>query len=211
MEDDSNLGQQMLVRRPSKLSSTPPPAPSPQKTVINLQKPAVPIKQVSSPPIPVKHSTKSSSIVSSDEEAHPPPQQQPQLNQSTKRPHDQVDLLDYDPSTLKNMTYDELEQAIYTTDPRAPILKAPVNAHGVPLTLPGKLANMSRMPEDDIRAMFEAQTDTEREKTGEWFVGEMVEMMKRLARTRVERRKVALKFELEVKKRQKWAEKKTEE
>jgi Extracellular mutant protein 11 len=206
MEHDGNLDQQMLVRRPSKLLSTPPPAPSPQKTVINHQKPAVPIKQVSPPPIPVKHSTKSSSIVSSDEEVHPP-----QSNQSTKRPYDQVDSLDYDPSTLKTMTYDELEQAIYTTDPRAPILKVSVNAHGVPLILPGKLANMSRMPEDDIRAMFEAQTDTEREKTGEWFVGEMMEMMKRVARTRVERRKVALKLELEVKKRQKWAEKKTEE
>lgn len=203
-------GQGIVLRdTPSKAPGVPPMAPPTQPSIIKDQPAPVPAKKVSQPDVQ-KHSTRSSSIGSSDEEIRLPPQQ-PQLGKHPKRPHSEVESLDYDPFVLKTMTYADLERVMYTTDPRTPASKPTVDTHGLALALPDKLANMSRMQQVDIKSMFETQTDAERQETGAWFVAEMTEMMKNVVKVRVERRKLALGFEMEARRRQKLVEMKTAE
>jgi hypothetical protein len=53
-----------------------------------------------------------------------------------------------------------------------------------------------------VRAMFLSQKDQEGEETGAWFMGQFEAQMRRLMKNRQERRMIALKFEMEVKRRQ---------
>jgi hypothetical protein len=110
--------------------------------------------------------------------------------------------LDYDPQVLKTMSYADLEQQSFDRDPRVPDTTTPVDEHGVPLTLHRKLSNLPRMKEEDVRAMFLSQKDLEWEDTGAWFMGRFEAQTRRLMEIRQERRKIALKFEMEVKRRQ---------
>lgn len=110
--------------------------------------------------------------------------------------------LDYDPQVLKSMSYADLDKQSFDKDPQAPNTTTPVDEHGVPLTLHQKLSNLSRMKEEDVRAMFLSQKDQEWEETGAWFMGQFEAQMKRLMENRQERRMIALKFEMEVKRRQ---------
>jgi hypothetical protein len=110
--------------------------------------------------------------------------------------------LDYDPQVLKTMSYLDLEQQSFDRDPRVPDTTTPVDEHGVPLTLHRKLSNLPRMKEEDVRAMFLSQKDQEWEDTGAWFMGRFEAQTRRLMEIRQERRKIALKFEMEVKRRQ---------
>jgi hypothetical protein len=110
--------------------------------------------------------------------------------------------LDYDPQVLKIMSYPDLEQQSFDRDPRIPDSTTPVDEHGVPLTLHRKLSNLPRMKEEDVRAMFLSQKDQEWEDTGTWFMGRFEAQTRRLMEIRQERRKIALTFEMEVKRRQ---------
>jgi hypothetical protein len=110
--------------------------------------------------------------------------------------------LDYDPQVLKTMSYADLDKQPFDRDPRAPDSATPVDEHGVPLTLHRKLSNLSRMKEEDVRAMFLSQKDQEWEDTGAWFMGRFEAQMRRLMEIRQERRMIALRFEMEAKRRQ---------
>lgn len=110
--------------------------------------------------------------------------------------------LDYDLQVLKTMSYTDLDKQPFEIDPRAANNTPPVNEHGIPLTLHQRLSNLSKMKEEDVRTMFLNQKDHEREDTGAWFMGQFETQMRRLMEIRQERRMIALKYEMEVKRRQ---------
>jgi hypothetical protein len=111
-------------------------------------------------------------------------------------------ILDYDPQVLKAMSYTDLDKQPFEEDPRTSNTVPPVDEHGIPLTLHQRLGNLSRMKEEDVRAMFSCQKDQEWEETGAWFIGQFETQIRRLMDIRQERRMIALKFEMEVKRRQ---------
>jgi hypothetical protein len=111
-------------------------------------------------------------------------------------------VLDYDPQCLKTMSYTDLDKEPFEKDPRTSNTIPPVDEHGIPLTLHRRLGSLSRMKEEDVRAMFLCQKDQEWEDTGAWFIGQFETQMRRLMDIRQERRMIALKFEMEVKRRQ---------
>lgn len=111
-------------------------------------------------------------------------------------------VLDYDPQVLKTMSYTDLDKRPFEEDPRTSNTIPPVDEHGIPLTLHRRLGNLSRMKDEDVRAMFSCQKDREWEDTGAWFIDQFETQMRRLMDIRQERRMIALKFEMEVKRRQ---------
>jgi hypothetical protein len=111
-------------------------------------------------------------------------------------------VLDYDPQCLKTMSYTDLDKEPFEKDPRTSNTIPPVDEHGISLTLHRRLGNLSRMKDEDVRAMFLCQKDQEWEDTGAWFIGQFETQMRRLMDIRQERRMIALKFEMEVKRRQ---------
>ena len=111
-------------------------------------------------------------------------------------------VLDYDPQCLKTMSYTDLDKEPFEKVPRTSDTIPPVDEHGIPLTLHRRLGSLSRMKEEDVRAMFLCQKDQEWEDTGAWFIGQFETQMRRLMDIRQERRMIALKFEMEVKRRQ---------
>ena len=160
----------------------------------------------------------SSSDLSSDDEL---PRQAPVSSKTThittspgaiKRPlPDETPTLDFDLPVLQSMSWSNLEQHPFSTDPRDPNTKPVHEAPANQLTLQGKLVNMPRMSSPDIRSMFACQTDTEREETGEWFMTQLREMMKQLLDNRVQKRQVSMKFEDEIKRQLAAVEKKEKE
>jgi Extracellular mutant protein 11 len=111
-------------------------------------------------------------------------------------------VLDYDPQALKTMSYTDLDKRPFEEDPRTSNTIPPIDEHGIPLTLHRRLGNLSRMKDEDVRAMFLCQSDQEWEDTGAWFIGQFETQTRRLMDIRQERRMIALKFEMEVKRRQ---------
>ena len=65
------------------------------------------------------------------------------------------------------------------------------------------------MRSEDQRQLFRTQTDIEREQTAEWFLEKFKTDTRELMRLRLERRKVALRFEMEVKMRERKVKLKT--
>jgi hypothetical protein len=111
--------------------------------------------------------------------------------------------IDFDRETLGHMSFEDLENLPFVNDPRVPLPPPAVDPHGNPMTLIQKLNNLRKMHETDQRSLFRWQTDEEWEKTGSWFIQTLGEDLRKLMDVRMERRKIALKFEMEVKKRQK--------
>lgn len=117
----------------------------------------------------------------------------------TKRPRD-LDM-DFSPSTLAHKSFDDLDAIPFWLDPTAEEALPAVDAHGNTMALPAKLHNLTKMQVQDQTALFRSQTDSDREATAGWFLERIRNEMLRLMRVRVERRKVALRFEMEVKRR----------
>lgn len=114
--------------------------------------------------------------------------------------------VDYDPDKFATMVYADLDKVAFSTDPRAPPPDPAIGPGGHSMTLEQRLANLTRMQPEDQKALFRSLGDTENEQTGQWFVQQFGDSLKGLMQTRVERRKVALKYELEARKRQKEVE-----
>ena len=70
------------------------------------------------------------------------------------------------------------------------------------MNLAARLSNLGRMRTEDQRRLFRTQTDTEREQTAAWFLEKFKTATRELMRLRLERRKIALRFEREVKMRE---------
>ncbi|KIV84383.1 hypothetical protein PV11_00168 [Exophiala sideris] len=145
---------------------------------------------------------------SSSEEEHALHADRPQLQASpepghpSKRQREDQDL-DFDMATLKTKSMSDLDNISFTVDPRLPAPEAAVDATGTPMTLAAKLTNLTKMRPDDQRQLFQSLTDAEREQTASWFLEKFQADVHRLMDVRLERRKIALGYELEVKKREK--------
>ncbi|KAG9780241.1 hypothetical protein KCU88_g3783, partial [Aureobasidium melanogenum] len=120
-----------------------------------------------------------------------------------KRPYPyQEHELDFSPELLSQKTIAELDAIPFTTDPSAPPPEPALDANGNPMTLSAKLTNLNKMRPEAQRQLFKSQTDDEREQTAAWFLDKFQQDMQKLMAVRLERRKIALRFELEVKKRE---------
>ena len=122
-----------------------------------------------------------------------------------------IDEIDYDTEQLKTMSYADLDSTPFLTDPRAPSTQPRVDSNGTPISLEQRLSSLSRMNADDQKSLFRSLTDAENEEAGHWFVQSFATDLKRLMEVRVERRKKALTFEMEAKKRQREVETKCED
>lgn len=117
-----------------------------------------------------------------------------------KRPYDQID---YDADNLTTMTYADLDSVPFLSDPRAPATQPAIDSNGTAISLEQRLANLSRMNSNDQSSFFRSLSDSENEDVGEWFMQRFADDLKRLMEVRLARRKTALTYELEAKKRQK--------
>lgn len=120
-----------------------------------------------------------------------------------KRPFEQVDYEDQD---LRTMEYADLDKVTFLQDPRVRPPEPAVHENGAPMTLEDRLSKLSQMKTDDQKSFFRSLTDAENEQAGLWFVESFGNDLKQLMETRLQRRKVALKYELEAKERQKAVE-----
>jgi Extracellular mutant protein 11 len=110
--------------------------------------------------------------------------------------------IDYDLEDLKGKSYVDLEQLPFLTDPWAPQPPPAVDVNGTALSLPQRLANLNKMRPEDQSALFHSLNDEENGEAGQWFVQNFQDELQRLMERRLERRKIALKYEMEVKKRE---------
>lgn len=127
------------------------------------------------------------------------PSQAAQALSTKKRPFGE---LDYDIETLKTMSFSDLDSAAFLSDPRTHTTQVPVDASGSAITLEQRLTNLSRMNTDDQKSLFRSLSDAENEDVGQWFVKSFADDLKRLMEVRLQRRKKALMYELEARKRQ---------
>ncbi|EXJ58160.1 hypothetical protein A1O7_05585 [Cladophialophora yegresii CBS 114405] len=182
-----------------------------QESTAGIERSGTPQQQLHAPQprppqvqAPAFSSKVSSYHESSSEEDQPVPQ--PPVSESprpgTKRPPPPARDLDFDPEELSNKTIAELDSIPFPTDPRLPNPSPVMDSNGQPLTLPAKLTNLTKMRPEDQATLFKSLGDTEREQTAEWFLEKIREDIVDLMDIRVQRRKVALKFEMEVKKRE---------
>ena len=182
-EDQDHNSEEVPEPTPSRTRSNqmPPPPPPPQlKVTSTFVTTSVP-------------TSKSSSYVEGSEDETPP------LQPAAKKARIE---LDYDSQVLKTMSYADLDKQPFEKNPRAANTTTSVDERGLSVTLNRQLGNLSRMKEGDVRAMFVSQKDQEWEDTGAWFMSQFGTQIKRLMEIRQERRKIALKFEMEVKRRQ---------
>ncbi|KAK5307219.1 hypothetical protein LTR99_000189 [Exophiala xenobiotica] len=119
----------------------------------------------------------------------------------SKRPREEA--LDYDSETLAGKTMKDIDDLPFTTDPSAGLRHAEpaLDMNGTPISLATKLTNLTKMREEDQKLLFRSLTDADREQTASWFLEKFQADVRKLMDVRLERRKIALKYELEVKKR----------
>ena len=119
--------------------------------------------------------------------------------QTLKRAYDEID---HDGKQLENMKFSDLEATPFLTDPRAAALEPPVDHNGAPMPLTTRLTNLTKLQPTDQTSLFRSLDDDENEQVGQWFVQTFQGDLKKLMEIRIERRKLALKYEMEVKKRE---------
>ncbi|EXJ80804.1 hypothetical protein A1O3_07088 [Capronia epimyces CBS 606.96] len=158
-----------------------------------------PQEHSSNMPQPAFSSKVSSYNESSSEEDQPHRLDAPNSTPSLKRSHQDCDL-DFDRRTLETKSITDLDAIPFATDPSAAPPEPAVDANGNQMTVSAKLTNLTKMRPEDQRQFFKSQTDEEREQTASWFLDKFRSDMQKLMAVRLERRKTALKFELEVKK-----------
>ncbi|KAH0548112.1 hypothetical protein GP486_008158 [Trichoglossum hirsutum] len=116
--------------------------------------------------------------------------------------------LDFSPTALATMTYDQLQSQSFDEDPNANPLVLPPDISSAPLS--GQLAYISTLPEDQKRQFFFSLPIDSWESCGEWFVDRFAETVKKMTELRKEKRKVAIAFEEEIAGRQDGVEVKAE-
>lgn len=161
----------------------------------------------SNPPFSSKVSSYHDSSSEEDQPGDDEPSTKPPSITSTsrssgiKRPHSSIEL-DYDVETLKTKTFTDLDSIPFSLDPGLAPPQAALDSNGNPMSLGAKLTNLSKMRPADQTQLFRTQTDAEREETATWFLDKFRDDMQKLLRARAERRKVALRFEMLVKMRE---------
>ena len=152
--------------------------------------------------IPAQTAAKVGASVEVSEDELPVVPSRPQTS-TNKRSFDQ---LDYEREHLYQMEYSALDEVDFMVDPRHPLQPSAVDEHGAVITLEQKLEKLGNMNSEGQKALFLSLSDTEGEDVGHWFMETLADDLKSMMQKRLERRQVSLKYELEVKKRQKAVE-----
>ena len=126
------------------------------------------------------------------------PKMQP-MEVVAKRSHADID---YDDEELRGKKYADLDQVPFLADPRAPDASPAMDPNGNPMPLSQRLVNLNKMDPKAQVAVFQSLTDDQNEEVGLWFVQQFQDNLKKLMERRLERRKIALKYELEARKRE---------
>lgn len=124
----------------------------------------------------------------------------------TKRTLDESNELDYDEQTLRGMNLSELQRQLFSQDPSEQTRVPARDGHGNEMSLNQMLENLSKMTTEAQRQTLHDQTDEEWSKTGQWFIDKFQEDLKQLMVVRLERRKLALKFEDKIRRQQREVE-----
>lgn len=150
--------------------------------------------------------TKYPSKVSSYQESSSDEEQPSLTNQQISTQKRSYEQLDYDDETLKGMSITELDQIPFLMDPRRPQPTAALDTNGNPMSLSQKLNNLNKMSPEDQRNMFQSLDDSENEQAVTWFLQELSNEMKKLMEIRLERRKLSLRYEMQMKQQQRLVE-----
>jgi hypothetical protein len=159
---------------------------------------------------PGKSSYESDGMITSDEEELPAGSkittgleltQGSQLNRKRSR---EVDL-DYDHDVLKTMSFETLYKEPFDSIhlDHAP---KPIEVQGLEKDLTRNLERLDKMSEIDQKTMLRNQNDEDWAETGTWFIQKFQEDLKQLMDARLERRKLSMRYEHEVRKRHKAVE-----
>ncbi len=124
---------------------------------------------------------------------HPPPK-------TPKRPLNPDTDLDYDPATLTTMPYTTLQTQPFDTDPHAAPTPLPSSLQTARLSQ--KLSHITTLPVDQRTRFFSGLSLDEWEESGDWFVDRFGELVQRMKDARREKRREAMVFEDEVKRRE---------
>jgi hypothetical protein len=136
-------------------------------------------------------------------------EQQPLLTPQSQPRKRAFHELDYEIDDLQRMSYADLDEAKFLSDPRKAPASDPVDQNAQVISLSKRLESLGKMNADDQKSLFRSLNDEENEEAGRWFVQKFGEDLKRLMQQRLERRKMALKYEMQVKRRQKAVETKS--
>lgn len=127
---------------------------------------------------------------------------------SSKRPRELDSGVDYTQEQLRDKTLFDLQQEPFSKSP-SENTKPRTDGNGNEMTLSQLLDNLKKIQETDQQSIFRGQTDEEWSQTGLWFVNKFREDLGKLMAVRLERRKIALRYEDKVRRRQReveWAQ-----
>jgi hypothetical protein len=134
--------------------------------------------------------------------------QQPPVEQA---PAEQMEAQpDYDAGVLHDMTYDQLKNESFDTDPRAPDQPLPEDVRQKPLVERLEHVQKTLKPEQQA-TFFRLLPTTEWEDAGDWFLQEFSSIIARTKEARQKKRKLAEGFEDEIEKRHKHVSKKQQQ
>lgn len=125
----------------------------------------------------------------------------PETQLPTKRRREQD--LDYEEEALRKMKYENLHSQAFDTDPNNVNLDVAFDPQGNTMTFLQRLNNLKKMSEEEQKIMFRNQGDNEWAQMGSWFIDRFQEDLKKLMDVRLERRKISMRFEDEIRRRQK--------
>lgn len=124
-----------------------------------------------------------------------------------KRSHDDMNYeLDYSLTDLKRKTLSDLQAEPFPQDPRAILQAPPTENMGNEMSLNQILENLSKVSGDTQREIFRTLTDEQWASTGQWFVDRFQTQLEELMKVRLERRKIAMKYEDMIRRRQRVVE-----
>ncbi|RMD39835.1 hypothetical protein DV735_g5311, partial [Chaetothyriales sp. CBS 134920] len=132
----------------------------------------------------------------------------------TKRTHEEID---YDRDELAGKSYTDLDKVPFLTDPRAPPPTAEAEAEETTGSaehpsgqrrpdLDKQLEKLSELAPADQVQLLQSLGEAENEQAGAWFAAWFGESVKQVQQLRLQRRKTALKYEMEARKRQRAVE-----
>lgn len=135
------------------------------------------------------------------------PQRQQAAKPVRKRSHEEMtNGLDYSQADLKQKKLSDLQNELFTHDPRAAPQAPPTDTMGNEMTLIQILENLSKMSPDTQQETFRTLTDEQWADTGQWFVDRFQKDLAKLMEVRLERRKVTMKYEDTIRQRQRLVE-----
>ncbi len=202
------------IRSPSPVPYRKRPTSQPVQNQI-MAPPARPTKStvvIPPPPLPVINAQttatfdKTSSYTDSSGNTTPPPVFPPTNSRDKtnkkKRPHS--DPLDHDPTTLKSMSFSDLDKESFDLDPRHPSNTTTTSSSSSSSsTHHEKLTTLKSLSEPERARFFASQSKDQWTASTDFFAKRLADLFAELRLARDKRRDVASRFETEI--RERWS------